>query len=217
METGKADTPSEFLPSRTEAKHQCPGPNVQARLGLGQQVPCCPRRGREGEPAVGIGLLASNLLGASVHNQSSRKKRSPRETSSEGGDKEQRMGPDPAAELEVTADCCPRAALLLFTQLHLHRLRAPPGPESHPITREADPPTPSHCLEPGLHGPLSASLPHHLCPRALTLLFPTATAPGFILRLSSPRGSTGVSPGKVCNEKDEKIKRREREVSGIQL
>lgn len=159
METGKADTLSEFLPSRTEAKHQCTGPNVQARLGLGQWAPCCPRRGTEGEPAVGIGLLASARLGASVHNQSSRKKRSPRESSPEGADKEQRMGPDPAAELEVPTDRCPRAALLLFTQLHLHRLRAPPGPESHPFTGKAGPPTPSHCLEPGLHGPLPAPPP----------------------------------------------------------
>lgn len=159
METGKADTLSEFLPSRTEAKHQCPGPNVQAHLGLGATGPCRPRRGTEGEPAVGIGLLASDPLGGSVHNQSTRKKTSPRETSPEGGDKEQKMGLDPAAELEVPADRCPRAALLLFTQLHLHRLRAPPGPESHPNTREADPPTPSHCLEPGLHGPLPVPSP----------------------------------------------------------
>lgn len=97
--------------------------------------------------------LASDLLGACVHNPRSRKKRSPGETLPEGGDEEQRMGPDPAAELKVPSDRCPHTVLLLFTQLHLHRRQAPPSPESHPSTGD-DPPTSSRCLEPGLRGPL---------------------------------------------------------------
>ena len=180
METGKADAVSEFFPSRTKVKHQCPGPRVQARLGLGAAGPMPSTRGDRG------GTCSWQRLAGS-----SRKKRSPGETLPEGGDKEQRMGPDPAAELGVPTDCCPRAALLLFTQLHLRRLRAPPGPESHPIAREADPPASSHCLEPGLRGPRPVPPAPHLCPQALALLSLTDTAPGFILQPSSPRGSDG--------------------------
>ena len=135
--------------------------------------------------------LASDLLGACVHNPRSRKKRSPGETLPEGGEEEQRMGPDPALSSRCPQTAAHNAVLLLFTQLHLHRHQAPPSPESHPSTGEAHPPNSSHCLEPGLRGPLPVPPPPYLCPQALALLSLTAAAPGFILCLSSPRGSKG--------------------------
>ena len=65
--------------------------------------------------------LASDLLGACVHNPRSRKKRSPGETLPEGGEEEQRMGPDPALSSRCPQTAAHNAVLLLFTQLHLHR------------------------------------------------------------------------------------------------
>lgn len=156
-----------------------PAPECRPAWDWGRLAPCHPHGGTEGEPAVGSGLLEApgrkEVLGKLCQRVGIRNKGWGR-------------------TLQLSSGCpdyCPRAALLLLTQLHLCRPRAPPGPESHPIAREADPPTSSHCLEPGLRGPRPVPPAPHLCPQALALFSLTAAAPGFILRPSSPRGSDG--------------------------